>query len=144
MSEEALQILLPDARRFYTAPGNRPYLAEFAQAFDARITVVTPPAKVEILRLSDLAKAVCRPGSGDGPIAKVGAAERAKEIRDYVRGRLIGRHAVTARMVAERFEDYGLSRPTIASHIAAARDQLVREGRTVTRSTAGEYRLSDD
>lgn len=140
MSKEALQITLPDRRKFLTDKSNKPLLQEFAKTFDARMAVVRADDASEVLRLPDLARAVCQQGRVEGPRKPVGrqaVIARANEVRTAIRRTLLNRIPLKTADMAQR---YGLSRSTISTHIAAVRKQLDHEGIVVSR-TGGEYRL---
>lgn len=166
---KCLLLKTKDNRRFFTKPDNLPQLIEFSRTFGAEMSIVrVEPLNLPILNLSKLAPAICDPRY-DTPVNEIETIDvwpsealrltrrrkrkthrtrtrkrqlqLAKVIRSHIRKTFLRGSVVDVVSIIQKFKKYNLKLCTISNHLRFVRDQLVVEGREITKMGVGKYKL---
>lgn len=151
-----------DGRRFFTAEKNFDQLIEFANVFDAQISVVQA-AEIPTLDLIALAAAISNPeyalepqvevvevkikGSGTGAKRAKRAAEKPKAtnhsqmIDDFIIAQFQTGKPVSLAVIADKFQNYKFGMSCYRSHLLRVRKELEGKKHVIEKKGVGEYVL---
>lgn len=166
--ESCLLIKTLDDRCFFTSSGNYPQLIEFAKTVGAEVSIIQAEEPVEVLELGGLIKSLCDVTKGkrdakyrvlekkiqsnataivtftDQVVNKVTKREAtlmlAKEVREYVKARLLSGEILALIELSQRFGDK-LSASALRTHVNVVRNRLSLEGHPTDKVGVGQYRL---
>lgn len=150
---QCLMIETRDKRQFFTPEQNYTQLVEFANTFDAEISIV----KLEngdVLDLPRLAEAISNPRVQ--PLArfqliqkKIGRTSKSltnknmtasREIKDHVRNQFANGQVVDFKELMQKFATYNLSYNAIAAHLFKLKREFAAQGFCIQKVAAGKYR----
>lgn len=153
---QCLMIVTPDKRRMFTQQKNFRQLVEFANTFNAEISVVKIE-EGEVLDLEALAMAISDPVYTQNcsfeqlearivPESKktfMRKPKKSNEITDYVKDLFLNGHLVSLREVLSHFADRDISSSYICSHISRVRKELEGLGYRIIKVGGGKYRMAN-
>jgi hypothetical protein len=154
---QCLMVQTKDNRKFFTPEKNYVQLIEFANTFDAEISVVklVEPYGGRVLDLGSLAQAVSdnnyqspgcafeiverRIGKGRSHFKNLPAA---REIKDHLKQMFVNGEVVDFHQVKNKFGNYNLTYNAFAAHMFKMRKQLRSEGFDIEKVGVGKYRIA--
>lgn len=157
LATKCLLLKTPDNRCFFTEEKHFPCLIEFGRTFDADISVVKTKEQVEVLDLTDLAKAICNPEATNPPEyevvetkmaapqkksnqSRVARAERGREVLAFASARVLSGAEISVTDLVSKFPDVAKTR--LVQHFTRARRDLAAKGHTLKRTKPGTYQLA--
>ena len=149
---QCLMIQTKDNRKFCTDESNYAQLIEFANTFDAEISVIYLN-EGDVMELEQLASAISDPRHNSNPDYKI--LERkitskkisnknmiaSREIKEHVRNTFANGQTVDFHELMKKFKDYRLSYNAFAAHLFKLRKEFGKKGHCIQKIGPGQYRV---
>ena len=153
-NDTCLLVKTKDKRKFLTHKKNLDMLKEFADTFNAEVSLVRVfKGDTEVLGLENLAPAICDSNYDTQPDyelisrlfpkrSRSTILKNASTIKSYIRQQFENGKNVSLKGLKKRYkENYAVTDACLCNHLSTVRKELEEKGRSIRKTGAGAYCL---